>query len=179
MGADPTQHSAYVAVTAKRSDDWVHLASRVLEENIRGRYFPCKYECYLRQARHCNLNSCYFQCFHHSADLLTRADVAYRCQCIRCYRGQAYTGGSFTSASEIGTPTARLPGGTMWPAGTHPVGEVAHGLSVRVILPDRDDQMLLLPNTMFDKMLSNLWLSSAQEAVPHGATQALSRPRSC
>lgn len=37
MGADPAQHSAYVAVTAKRSDDWAHLASRVLEESIRGR----------------------------------------------------------------------------------------------------------------------------------------------
>lgn len=29
------------------------------------------------------------------------------------------------------------------------------GMSVRMILLDRDDQMLLLPNTMFYKMLSN------------------------
>lgn len=75
MGAEPAQHSAYVAVAAERSDDWVHLASRVLEENI-----------------------------------LTRADVAYRCQCIRCYRGQAYIDGSLTPTSEIGTPTANASG---------------------------------------------------------------------
>ncbi|HBK61770.1 MAG TPA: hypothetical protein DDZ84_13430 [Firmicutes bacterium] len=29
------------------------------------------------------------------------------------------------------------------------------GMSVRMILLDRDDRMLLLPNTVFDKMLSN------------------------
>jgi len=33
MGADPAQRSAYVAVAAKCSDDWIHLAVRVCEEN--------------------------------------------------------------------------------------------------------------------------------------------------
>ena len=64
------------ATLSPASDDWVHLAVRVWEENICGRDFPCKYEYYCRQARHFNPTSLYFpqkrshfQCFHHSANL--------------------------------------------------------------------------------------------------------------